>query len=149
MSTQTSTAENGTDTENQSIDHDRYVRACTEEMSITVIAPNMRTVEHNGREYFVDLVSGACDCPDQLYRHVNCEHLMKAALRAIYTEGVRTALVAHVASHAADHACPFGNHGVCSGPTGPAFPCPDCVEATTVDEWTIWQLTEQRTGVRR
>lgn len=149
MSTSSTLAENATGTEHRSIDHDRYERACAEDMTVTPIAPGMVTVEHNGERYDVDLVEGACECPDSTYRHVYCKHALQGALAAIYIEGVTTPFVARVARYATDHLCPAGNDGICSGPTGPEFPCPDCVAATTVGEWMVWQQTEGRTGERR
>ena len=149
MSTTTSTAENATGTEDRSIDHDRYKRACAEDMTISWIAPNMATVAHNDADYNVDLVEGACGCPDSTYRHVYCKHAIKAALAAIYTEGITTPFVARVVRYIDEHSCPSGNDHICSGPTGPELPCPDCIEATTVGEWVVWQQTAGRTGERR
>jgi hypothetical protein len=149
MSTTQPTAKNASGTEDRSIDYNRYERACHEEMTISWAAPNMATVGHNDENYGVDLVEGACECPDSTYRHVYCKHVIKAALVAIYEQGVPTAFVAKVARYVADHPCPFDNHSVCTGPTGPGFPCQDCVEATTVGEWVVWQQTAGRTGERR
>jgi hypothetical protein len=151
MSTTTPTVEDCTDSDcdHRDIDHARFVRGCTEDMTVTPIAPHMFEVSHNGETYMVDLRDGVCDCPDSRYRNTICKHLLRAAIVAIYAEGVTTELVARVASHAATHACPAGNDVICSGPTGPELPCPDCIEATGASEWTVWQQTAHRTGARR
>jgi predicted RNA-binding Zn-ribbon protein involved in translation (DUF1610 family) len=148
MSTTTQSVENGTDSDRR-IDHARFVRACTQTMTVTTLAPNMKTVEHDGESYDTDLVNVVCECPDCQYRNVICKHLLRAAVVTIYTDGTTTQFVARVARFATTHACPAGNHRLCSGPTGPEFPCPQCVAATAADEWAIWQQTAGRTGARR
>jgi hypothetical protein len=149
MSTQTSTVENGTDSARR-IDHDRYERACHEDMAVEPIAPNLVAVEHNDEERTVNLVGGACDCPDSLYRpETYCKHLLKAAIASIFTDGMITTVVAQVARYISNNPCPSGNHSHCDGITGPRYPCPQCVEATTAGDWAVWQLTEGRTGDRR
>lgn len=145
MSTTTHSVENDC----ESIDHDRYVRACSEEMSVEMLAPNMALVTHDDSEYTVDLLDGVGECPDHQYRETICKHIIKAALFAFYTEGVKTPIVARVVRHANDNPCPADNHRICDGPVGPKLPCPDCVRATTVDEWTVWQQTAGRTGEHR
>jgi hypothetical protein len=79
MSTTTQSIENGTDSDRQ-IDHDRFVRACTQDMTVTTLVPNMKMVTHNGDAYDTDLVNAVCECPDCQYRNVICKHLLKAAL---------------------------------------------------------------------
>jgi hypothetical protein len=119
-------------------------------MTVTPIAPGMATVTHDDEEYGVDLDGGACDCADARYRpDTYCKHAIKAALVTIFTEGVTTAFIARVVRYITEHPCPHDNDHLCDGPLGPRFRCPGCVETTTVGEYTVWQLTEGRTGARR
>jgi hypothetical protein len=149
MSTSSTPAENATGIE-RAIDHDRVVRALTEEMMLTTLAPDMITVIHDDSEYGIDLVSGACDCADSQYRpETYCKHALKAAIVEIFTEGITTPFVARVARYLDKHPCPFGNDHVCDGVTGDRLPCPECINGTTVDIYTIWKLTAKRTGVQR
>jgi hypothetical protein len=148
MSTTHAATQNGTDC-NRPIDHTRFVRALTEEMTVTVIAPNMVRVTHDGEHYDGDLINAVCECPDCQYRNVICKHLLRAAVGMIYSAGITTRFVAQVACHASEHPCPAGNEHVCDGPTGPGLPCQECINATGADEYTVWQQTAHRTGARR
>jgi hypothetical protein len=150
MSTTPSDVENATGIDHRTIDHDRIVRALTEEMTLTTDVENMPTVVHDGCEYMVDLVQGSCDCPDAQYRpETYCKHSLQAAIVAIFTDGITTPFIARVARYLHEHSCPFGNDHVCDGVTGERLPCQKCINGTTVDEYTVWQMTEKRTGVRR
>lgn len=145
MSTTTHSVENDC----EAINHDRYVRACSEDMSAEMIAPNMVFLTHDDAEYTVDLRNGVGEYPDYQYRGVLCKHIIKGALFAFYTESVKTPIVARVVRYANDTPCPAGNHCICDGPVGPKLPCPECVAVTTVDTWTVWQQTAGRTGDHR
>jgi hypothetical protein len=150
MSTSSTTAENAIGIDQRTIDHDRVVRALTEDMTVTTDVENMPIVEHDGREYTVDLVQGSCDCHDAQYRPATyCKHGMKAALVAIFSEGVTTPFVARVVRYFTEHPCPLGNDHVCMGPVGPCLPCPGCIAGTNAGEYIVWQMTEKRTGVQR
>ncbi len=145
MSTTLDRSENGCD----HIDHARFERACTEEMDIEKIAPGMWEIQHNGSTKTVDLQQGVCSGPDYQYRNVICKHIIKAAIITFHTEGVESEIVAKVVNYAHENPCPTGNARICDGPIGPKLPCPSCVAATTLDEWTIWQRTAKRTGEHR
>lgn len=132
-----------------SIEHDRYVRACSEDMLVEILAPDMVLITHDDSEYTVDLHDGVCECPDYQYRGILCKHIIKGALFAFYTEGVKTPVVARVVRYANTISCPADNHRICDGPVGPKYPCPKCVAATTANDWTVWQQTAGRTGVDR
>lgn len=132
-----------------SIDHNRYVRACTEQMTIEKIAPHMWEVQNGDSTYTVDLQQTVCECPDHQYRTAICKHIIKAAIVDFHVEGGESEIVAKVVNYAHENPCPAGNARICDGPIGPKLPCPSCVAATTLDEWTIWQRTAKKTGEHR
>lgn len=104
---------------------------------IEEMAPNMVKVIHDEKEYPVDLLDGVGGCPDYKYRDYICKHIIKAALYIIYTTEIQTPIVARIAQYATEHLCPADNHNICDGPSGPGYPCPSCVAAIGVDDYTI------------
>ena len=119
------------------IDEDRYVRAVVETMTVTELGPATYEVAHEGESYGVDLREAHCTCPDHEYRDARCKHLVRAALFAAFTEGVRTRFTAAVVRASDDFGC-AEDHAECAGPTGDTLPCPTCVAGTSTGHWSVW-----------
>ncbi|WP_273835094.1 SWIM zinc finger family protein [Halococcus sp. PRR34] len=121
------------------IDHDRYVRALVEDMDVLSLGPGTYEVRHDGGTYGVDLRNVHCTCPDHEYRDARCKHLIRAALHAAFTEGVRTEFTAAVVRASDHYGCADGYEG-CEGPTGDTLPCQTCIHGTSTGEWTVWAV---------
>ncbi len=91
MSTTTPSVENNCD---RPIDHDRFVRACNEDMAVSVIN-SVEVMVEGTEQYTVNLDVGACDGPDFHFRGKICKHLVKAAIVAIYTMNYDTHRLYH------------------------------------------------------
>ena len=130
---------NESDGTTHGIDEDRYVRAVRETMTVTELGPATYEVAHEGETYGVDLDGIHCTCPDHEYRDARCKHLVRAALFAAFTNGVRTRFTAAVVRAADDFGCVDG-HADCAGPTGDTLPCQTCIHGTGTGEWTVWAV---------
>ena len=121
------------------IDEDRYVRAVRENMDVEYLGPATYEVVHDGEVYGVDLNGAHCTCPDHEYRDARCKHLVRAALFAAFTDGVRTRFIAAVVRASDDFGC-VDDHAGCAGPTGDTLPCQTCIHGTGTGEWTVWAV---------
>ena len=132
-----------------SIEHGRYARAVTEEMSVERVADRFYEVHsQSGNTYEIDLQTGACTCPDCEQRgdRFVCKHTIRASLVEIIANSVTTRTVAKVAGYAraSDHNCPVEGHGGdCAGPLAGNgdLPCPTCCDTSRseeTDEYDIW-----------
>ena len=141
MSTTTQSGQNGVASAGEpNLTEARFERAVTQAMDVEPRGPGVYDVHHNGETYAVDLESGHCGCEDCKFRGVGCKHSQRAALTAIFAEGVCTEFVARVAQFAREQGCVHNVRG-CSGPTALGerdYPCPGCVEAAGGDDWAIW-----------
>jgi DNA-directed RNA polymerase subunit RPC12/RpoP len=108
-------------------------------MDVTCLGPATYEVVHDGETYGVDLDSVHCTCPDHEYRDARCKHLVRAALFAAFTDGVRTRFIAAVVRASDDFGCVDGHAG-CAGPTGDTLPCQTCIHGTGTGEWTVWAV---------
>lgn len=141
MSTTTLSGQNGVaTTEEPNLTAARFERAVTQEMTVERCAPGVYDVHHDGSTYNVELESGHCGCEDCKFRGTGCKHSQRAALAAIFGEGVRYEFVGWVACFASEQGCVHDVRG-CSGPTTVGergYPCPGCVEAAGGDDWAVW-----------
>ena len=121
----------------------RFERAVTQTMDVERRGLGVYDVHHDGATYAVDLESGHCGCEDCKFRGIGCKHSQRAALTAMFGEGVQFEYVARVARFAREQGCVHEVRG-CEGPTteGPrGLPCQNCIDAVRapdVDEWTVW-----------
>ena len=118
----------------------RFKRGVMQEMDVECRGPGVYDVHHDGETYAVDLESGHCGCEDCKFRGIGCKHSQRAALTAIFDEGVRYRFVARVAQFARKQGCVHDVRG-CSGPTAVGergYPCTGCVEAAGGDDWAVW-----------
>ena len=144
MSTTTRSRQNGVATADEpNLTTARFERAVKQEMSVKRQGPGVYDVHHDGETYAVDLESGHCGCEDCKFRGIGCKHSQRAALTAIFSEGVRYEFVARVARFSREQGCVHDVSG-CSGPTTVGereFPCQRCINAVRaqdVDEYTVW-----------
>ena len=144
MSTTTRRGQNGSATAGGlNLTAARFKRAVTQDMSVERRSPGVYDVHHDGSTYAVDLESGHCGCKDCKFRGIGCKHSQRAALAAIFGEGVQFEFVARVARFTREQGCVHDVRG-CSGPTAVGergFPCQQCINAVRapdVDEWTVW-----------
>ena len=147
MSTKTSTVENSHGT--RSIEAGRFDRAVTSAMDIDRVADRLYRVATESGTYDVDLVSGACTCPDWQYWDdlYVCKHAIRAALVDVYrARKARSALAARVIAFAIANDCPAATRG-CNGPfrahDDGLLPCPTCCDAVRsagVDEFDVWKI---------
>jgi len=132
----------GTD---RSIESGRLMKALTRPMAIERVAPRQYDVTHDGTTRTVDIETGSCSCADYKYRGERfvCKHVLRAAIHAVFTEGVRTRLQARIVAATREAGCPHAHGSItdehdCEGPLGRgAFPCPDCVRCSP-GEWSAW-----------
>jgi hypothetical protein len=150
MSTTTRRGQNGVATADEpNLTAARFERAVRQEMSVERRGPGVYDVHHDGSTYAVDLESGHCGCEDCKFRGIGCKHSQRAALTAIFGEGVCTEFVARVARFAREQGCVHDVRG-CSGPTavgGRGYPCQQCIDAVRapdVDEYTVWCVLNGR-----
>lgn len=145
MSTETPAA-NQSGGNDRRIDSDRLTRALTEPMAVDYVAPcqyDVANTEDTTRT--VDIEAGTCQCGDYEYRGSQfiCKHVLRAAVHAVFVEGVRSRLQARTVAAVRELGCPHAHGSItdehdCGGPLGVgAFPCPQCVEATP-GEWSAW-----------
>ena len=145
MATTSQTIENGND---RRVDPDRLERALTADITISDHAPYQYLVRRNDHdEHLVDVMAGMCDCADAHFREVVCIHLLGACVHHAFEPARNTRLVARVLRRTTQVGCPNDSRD-CAGPTriGPrGYPCPNCVEATACDDWTVWTALHGRT----